>query len=101
MQVKYEPWVIRKDNGNEAWGVKILEGKFNELTIAINDVKMSDESDGTVSLDYDVVYSLIPTEELKGEEFDQTISFIIQDILVKAMNEYENRNRNTAESSNG
>ncbi len=101
MQVKYEPWVLRKEDGAEVWGVKILEGKFNELTITINDVKMTDESDGTVSLDYDVVYSLLPIEELKGDEFDQTISFIIQDILVKAMNEYENRNRNTAESSNG
>ena len=100
MQVKYEPWVINKD-GKEAWGVKILEGKFNELTIAINDVKMSDESDGTVSLDYDVIYSLLPIEEVKGDEFDQTMSYIIQDILVKAMNEYENRNRNSAESSNG
>lgn len=101
MQVKYEPWVIRKEDGTEAWGVKILEGRFNELTIAINDVKLADESDGTVTLDYDIIYSLIPTEEIKGDEFDRTMSYIIQDILVKAMNEYENRNRNSAESSNG
>ena len=57
MQVKYEPWSIQKE-GKEAWGVKILEGTFNELTIAINDVKL--EGDDNVSIDYDIIYSLIP-----------------------------------------
>ncbi len=96
MQVKYEPWSIQKD-GKEAWGVRILEGTFNELTLAINDVKMED--DNNVSVDYDIVYSLVPPTEINEDEFNQVLSFIIQDILIKAVNAHEDRNRNSAESN--
>jgi|688.fasta_scaffold1173225_2 hypothetical protein len=94
MQVRYEPWTIQKD-GKEAWGVKILEGTFNELTLAINDVKL--EGDDNVSVDYDIIYSLVPPSEINEDEFNQVLSFIIQDILVKAMNAHEDRMRNSAE----
>jgi hypothetical protein len=94
MQVKYEPWSIQKD-GREAWGVKILDGTFNELTIAINDVKL--ESDDNVSVDYDIIYSLIPPNEINEDEFNRVLSFIIQDILIKAMNAHEDRMRNSPE----
>lgn len=97
MQVKYEPWRIVKDD-KDVWGVRITEGTFNELTLAINDVKM--EEDSTVSVDYDIVYSLIPTEEVSdSDEFNQVLSYIIQDILIKAMNAHEDRNRNSSEST--
>lgn len=97
MQVKYEPWRIVKDD-KDVWGIRITEGKFNELTLAINDVKM--EEDSTVSVDYDIVYSLIPTEEVSdSDEFNQVLSYIIQDILIKAMNAHEDRNRNSSEST--
>jgi len=96
MQVKYEPWSIQKD-GKEAWGVRILEGTFNELTLAINDVKMED--DNNVSVDYDIVYSLAPPAEINEDEFNQVLSFIIQDILIKAVNVHEDRNRNSTESN--
>ena len=63
----------------------------------INDVKL--EEDNNVSIDYDIVYSLIPPAEINEEEFNQVLSFIIQDILVKAMNAHEDRIRNSAESN--
>jgi len=95
MQVKYEPWRVEKED-REYWGVRILEGKFDQLALTINDVKM--EEDSTVSVDYDIIYSLLPTEEVtESDEFNQVLSYVIQDILVKAMNEYENRNRNSTE----
>lgn len=96
MQVKYEPWSIQKE-GKDAWGVKIVEGTFKELTIAINDVKL--EADDNVSVDYDIVYSLVPPAEIDENEFNEVLSFIIQDILVKAMNAHENRMRNPSELS--
>ena len=70
MQVKYEPWSIQKD-GKDAWGVKILEGTFNELTIAINDVKL--EEDDNVAVDYDIIYSLAPTSEIDENEFNEVL----------------------------
>jgi len=96
MQVKYEPWGIKKEE-KEVWGFRILEGKFNELTVAINDVKM--EEDNNVSVDYDIVYSLIPPTDINEDEFNQVLSYIIQDILIKAVNAHEDRNRNSAESN--
>ena len=99
MQVKYEPWSIKKED-KDVWGIRILEGKFSELTIAINDINVNKDENNSVALDYDVVYSLIPANELENDpEFSETMSFVIQDVLVKAMNEYENRNNNPAESS--
>lgn len=98
MQVKYEPWAIKKED-KEYWGVRILEGKFAEMTIAFNDISMSGEAEDSVTLDYDVIYSVIPTDQIEGPEFNETMSFIIQDILVKAMNEFENRKSNSAESN--
>lgn len=94
MQVKYEPWSIQKE-GKEAWGVRITEGTFNELTIAINDVKL--EEDNEVSVDYDIIYSLVPPEEINEGEFNEVLSHIVQDILVRAMNAHEDRIRNSAE----
>jgi len=97
MQVKYEPWQVVKDD-KEHWGVRILEGKFNELALAINDVKMEDNDE--VSVDYDIIYSVLPIEEVtESQEFNDTLSYIIQDILVKAMNEHENRNSNSTKSN--
>ena len=102
MQVKYEPWRIERED-KEHWGVRVLEeGKFENLTLAINDITVSETEDNLISLDYDIIYSLVPPEELeKDEDFKNAVSFIIQDILVKAMNEYENRERNSQQSSNG
>jgi len=94
MQVKYEPWSVQKD-GKDAWGVKILEGTFSDLTIAINDVKL--EEDDNVAVDYDIVYSLTPPAEIDENEFNEVLSFIIQDILIKAMNAHEDRMRNPPE----
>lgn len=99
MQANYEPWRTVKD-GKDYWGFRVLDGKFTDLIMSINDVRMA--TDDTVTLDYDVVYSLVPQEELeKDPDFNEVVSFIIQDILIKAMNEYENRERNSEQSSNG
>ena len=58
------------------------------------------EEDSTVSVDYDIVYSLLPVDQVSdSDEFNQVLSYIIQDILVKAMNAHEDRNRNTSEST--
>jgi hypothetical protein len=39
------------------------------------------------------------TETSDSDEFNQVLSYIIQDILIKAMNAHEDRNRNTSESA--
>ena len=91
MQVKYEPWVIRAD-GKEVWGVKILDGKFENTTFSINEL---DDNDTNQSLELD--YTVLSAPEGMVVE-DVAGSFIIKDILKKALDEYENRKSNSPES---
>ena len=99
MQVKYEPWVLKTED-NEVWGVKILEGEFAGCAFAINEL---DEKPGTseLLLDYNVVSppDNKSIEEASGPNFDATLNFIIQDILQKAIDVYENREGNPTEPS--
>lgn len=99
MQAKYEPWVIRSE-GKEVWGINILDGKFEKTRFSINELDQNDESQ-SLELDYTVLEAPVgmTIEEVKGEEFDATLSFIIKDILEKALNDYENRKGNSSESS--
>jgi len=94
MQVKYEPWVLKTED-NEVWGVKILDGEFAGCAFAINEL---DEKEGSkeLILDYNVVQppENKSVEDAGGPNFDAVLNFIIQDILQKAIDEYENRKGN-------
>lgn len=100
MQVKYEPWVLKTDD-NEVWGVKILDGEFAGCAFAINEL---DEKPGSneLMLDYNVVSppENKSIEYASGTNFDATLNFIIQDILQKAIDAYENRESNPTKSGN-
>ena len=99
MQVKYEPWVLKTED-NEVWGVKILDGEFAGCAFAINEL---DEKDDTkeLMLDYNVVQppENKSVEDASGPNFDAALNFIIQDILQKAIDAYENREGNPTEPS--
>lgn len=97
MPVKYEPWAVR-DNSTELWGVKILEGEFDGVALSFNDFDTKENNQ--MMLDYTVFQ--VPEgktkEEIEGPAFDVVLHDIVLDILEKAL-EHENRNRNSAESS--
>ena len=95
--VKYEPWAVR-DNTTELWGVKILEGEFDGVALSFNDFDTKENNQ--MMLDYTVFQ--VPEgktkEQIEGPAFDVVLHDIVLDILEKAL-EHENRNRNSAESS--
>ena len=97
MLVNYEPWAV-KDNSVELWGVKILEGEFAGVALSFNDFDMQENQQ--MMLDYTVFQ--VPEgktkEEIECPAFDVVLHDIVLDILEKAL-EHENRNRNSAESS--
>ena len=99
MQVKYEPWVVKTED-SEVWGVKILDGEFAGCAFAINEL---DEKEGSkeLILDYNVVSppENKSVEDASGPNFDAALNFIIQDILQKAIDVYENREGNPTEPS--
>jgi hypothetical protein len=102
MPVKYEPWSVR--NGKQdLWGIKLLEGEFAGTTISINSVEMDDKSDdGTVALDFNFIQRPKgkTEEDLNSAEFNGVIADIINDILAKAINEFENRTGDSAKPGN-
>lgn len=92
MQVKYEPWTV-KDEEVDLWGVVITDGDFNGTIIAINELDFDDTRDG-MKLDY-TIYKLpevFDKEKLSDDpRFKDMLQFLVQDILEKAIHEYENR----------
>lgn len=102
MQVNYKPWAIENENGG-LWGVKLLDGNFAGAVISINSVKMEDDESGECSLDFNFIEKPPgrTEEELTSAEFNNTISYILNDILAKAIDEFENRDRDSFASHNG
>jgi len=101
MQVKYEPWGINKAE-KQLWGVKIVDGMYADTVISINELKFSDQINGDVELDYDYITKTkgLSEEDYKTDEFNKIMSYILEDILRKAIDEHsKDRDSNTTESS--
>ena len=98
MQVKYEPWIVRSED-KEVWGVKILDGKFENTTFSINELDQ-DDANQNLELDYTVLSAPegMVIEDVAGDEFHEVLSFVIKDILQKALDEHKNREGNSSES---
>ena len=98
MPVKYEPWVIQ-DKEQEVWGVKIIEGEFDGLSLSFNEFDMENDTPD-LALDYTVI--LVPEgrtkDDIHGDEFDLVLKGIVIDILEKAIEYNENRNGDSTES---
>lgn len=100
MPVKYSPWSIQ-ENGIDAWGFVIEEGKYAETVISINDIKLLEDVDG-VNLDYNVHKkpdSLNDINISEEKDFTDILQYVLEDIIKKAADEYENRKNSTSEPS--
>ena len=99
MLVNYKPWSVKKED-LEQWGVEILEGTFKGIVVVINNITMEGATDQDVVLDYSIIRenSEENPSKYESEEFNLVMSSIITDILKKAIDDYENRNSNSAES---
>jgi hypothetical protein len=98
MPVKYKPWSIENEK-TDLWGVELLEGEFAGTTIAITSLSMENNDDGTIALDFTVFKQPEGKEiDTQSDSFNETLSGVVNDILTKAMNEFENRNSNSAKS---
>jgi len=94
MQVAFEPWVVKNED-NDAWGFKILDGRFAGAVIGVNEFKLADEEKGEAALDFNFIQKPIDAtdEELTSQEFNDTISSIINEILTRAIEQYEYETR--------
>lgn len=96
MLVKYEPWSVKNDQ-MDAWGIVIKEGQYAETVIGFNDIDFSEEESG-VNLDY-TIYKLpenLDKDTLPNDaQFSECMKHILEDVLKRAIDEYENRKDNT------
>lgn len=100
MPVKYEPWGLKSED-KELWGIRILEGKFENTVLSFNDVALKEEEDSNLMLDYSVVQTpenMMENYMSEDPEFKAIMGEILEDILRKAMDEYENRESNSTKS---
>lgn len=97
----YEPWGFEKD-GETKWGVRILEGKFSNTIISFNDITMEDKGESNLQLDYTVVScpeNMMEQYMSEDPDFQKDMGAILEDVIRKAINEYENRDSNPTESN--
>jgi hypothetical protein len=99
MPVQYEPWSIQNEE-QDLWGVAITEGTFSGTIIAFNDISLMDNENGA-QLDYTIYKipeGLDSNKVSEIPEFNDCLQFIVEDILKKAIDNYENRESNTTKS---
>lgn len=99
MLVKYEPFSIKNEKLDQ-WGFILKEGKYVGTTISITNIELEDNSN-ELKLDFGFVEKTagVSEEDFNSNEFNTIIENIINDILLKAMDESKNRNSDTAEFS--
>ena len=97
MLTKYEPWSVKNDK-MDAWGIKITEGKFKDAVISFTSIDLKEDKD--LEVDFHIVNSPSEDKDYTSEEFNQVLEAIINDIIRKAMDEFDqNRNSNSTKSS--
>jgi hypothetical protein len=101
MPVQYEPWGFKDEEQKvDLWGFKLLDGNFAGTTISINSVEMEDNNEN-VKLDFTFIRKPEgkTEEQLTSEEFNNIMAEVMNDILRKTINEFENRDGNFTKSN--
>jgi hypothetical protein len=97
MPVKYKPWsFIDAEQNIDMWGVELLEGDFTGAKISINSLKMENDLP-ECALDFTFIRKPEgrTEEQLTSNEFNAIMTEIINDILTKAIDDFENRESNS------
>ena len=99
MLMKYEPWSVKNEK-IDAWGIKFLSGNFADTVISFTTIDLKENSNDMV-VDYHVINPPTdPLANLSSEEFKNELEEIINDILRKAMDEFnKDRDSYTTESA--
>lgn len=95
----FRPWSVPE---KDTWGIEITQGVFEGTVIQITEVRLIDNSSGNVEMDYHRIHTPAHLSEtdFQGDNFSNVMSDIINQILLEAVQEYEqNRNNDTQKSS--
>lgn len=99
MLVKYEPFSVQNEKIDQ-WGFIIKEGKYIDTTISVTNIELEDNSN-QLKLDFGFVEKTpgVDEDDFNSKELNTIIENIINDILLKAMDEFKNRDSDSAESN--
>lgn len=86
MLVKYSPW----RDGEQAWGIKIEEGRFADTVLSINEISMPEQGND-IAVDFNFLTFPKDTqpEGVDKSDFDAILAPIIEDIIHKAIQHYQ------------
>ena len=88
----YRPWFL--EDNKEKWGFQILEGEFKDVSILIENINFSENNDGDMQVDYEVVN---PADfDSKNETFQAVFELIFNDIVKEAIDGYKQDEQNRA-----
>lgn len=92
----FKPWFVE-----DKWGVEVISGQFKDVVLQFNSVEFSESEEGNIQLDYHTINlpDNLSDEDLKTEQFNKCVSRIINDILIEAIKDEQNRTNNSSESS--
>jgi len=86
MLAKYSPWHL----SDKAWGFKIEDGEYAGTTISINDLSLpNDGSEMVLDFNYVTFPKGKKEKDMNNESFNLVINYIMNDILTKAIKEFE------------
>lgn len=88
----YSAWAV--DNAH--WGIEIIQGKFKESVIQIENVEFDDNDSKTLKVDYHTINipSDLVKEDYNTHEFYDMMQLILSDIISKAVEEHRQANDN-------
>lgn len=100
MPVKYELYPLKEDDW---WGVKLLEGTFENVIFKFYDIKFvgeDEEGNGILKFDYDILESAgLMKEELTSKDFETTIGDILLKLITDSIEYAANRDKDSRESN--
>lgn len=88
----YAPWSV--DNAH--WGIEIVEGKFKDSVIQIENVEFDEQDTSSLKVDYHTINmpETLVKEDYNTQEFYDIMQLVLSDIISKAVEEHRQSNDN-------
>lgn len=86
-QIPFKPWAVGED-----WGFEIKGGTFENVTVQIKKLELVENSDGNCELEFHIISKPdeFDVEKFKTQEFNDTVTSIIQEVIKMAVDNAEN-----------
>jgi hypothetical protein len=90
-QIPFKPWAVDED-----WGFEIQGGDFENVIVQIKTLELVENSDGNCQLEFHIINKPdgFDVERFRSQEFNDTVTSIIQEVIKMAVDAAEKQNQN-------